>query len=245
MVDARRPRHVGPGARRRPPRRAGDVLARGDAATRDRRLRARADAGHPPRRAAGRPQRLDARLPGRPPRRPGQRHRGGRCSPTRPPASTRATSPSRSSRATPTPRTPGRLRGARPSPSRRRRSGVPGLWFWGNTAYDVRWHNDGVELRAMARGNVVTDRFELVARDAGRRPGLPPRRAARRRTPSGRVGQPPRVRDVRLHPHALRPRGRDPGRPPPLTASCAHTPCDTLDMLKSGIRRAGVAVREK
>jgi hypothetical protein len=41
-------------------------------------------------------------------------------------------------------------------------SDVPGLWFWGNTAYDVRWHNDGVEMRAMARGNVVTDRFELV-----------------------------------------------------------------------------------
>ncbi|MBD3925707.1 beta-lactamase family protein [Nocardioides cavernae] len=40
--------------------------------------------------------------------------------------------------------------------------GVPGLWFWGNTAYDVRWHNDGIETRAMARGNVVTDRFELV-----------------------------------------------------------------------------------
>lgn len=39
---------------------------------------------------------------------------------------------------------------------------VPGLWFWGNTAYDVRWHNDGLELRAMARGNVVTDRFEVV-----------------------------------------------------------------------------------
>ena len=40
--------------------------------------------------------------------------------------------------------------------------GVPGVWFWGNTAYDVRWHNEGLELRAMARGNVVTDRFELV-----------------------------------------------------------------------------------
>jgi hypothetical protein len=40
--------------------------------------------------------------------------------------------------------------------------GVPGLWFWGNTAYDVRWHNDGLELRAMARGGVVTDRFEVV-----------------------------------------------------------------------------------
>jgi CubicO group peptidase (beta-lactamase class C family) len=40
--------------------------------------------------------------------------------------------------------------------------GVPGLWFWGHTAYDVRWHNEGLELRAMARGNVVTDRFEVV-----------------------------------------------------------------------------------
>jgi len=40
--------------------------------------------------------------------------------------------------------------------------GVPGLWFWGNSAFDVRWHNDGLELRSMARGGVVTDRFELV-----------------------------------------------------------------------------------
>jgi hypothetical protein len=36
------------------------------------------------------------------------------------------------------------------------------VWFWGNSAYDVRWHNDGLELRSMARGGVVTDRFELV-----------------------------------------------------------------------------------
>ena len=40
--------------------------------------------------------------------------------------------------------------------------GVPGVWFWGNTAYDVRWHNEGLELRAMARRGVVTDRFDLV-----------------------------------------------------------------------------------
>ena len=53
------------------------VLVGGDAATRDRRLRARADAGHPPRWPAGGAQRLDARLPGRPPRRSRQRHRGG------------------------------------------------------------------------------------------------------------------------------------------------------------------------
>ncbi|RYB91708.1 class A beta-lactamase-related serine hydrolase [Nocardioides oleivorans] len=40
--------------------------------------------------------------------------------------------------------------------------GVPGLWFWGNSAYDVRWHNSGLELRPIARGGAVSDRFELV-----------------------------------------------------------------------------------
>ena len=39
--------------------------------------------------------------------------------------------------------------------------GVPGVWFWGNTAYDVRWHNEGLELRLLARGG-VQERFELV-----------------------------------------------------------------------------------
>ena len=41
-------------------------------------------------------------------------------------------------------------------------TGIPGVWFWGNTAYDVRWHNDGLELRSMAKGGLLTDRFELV-----------------------------------------------------------------------------------
>ncbi len=41
-------------------------------------------------------------------------------------------------------------------------SGVPGVWFWGNTAYDVRWHNEGLELRLMARGGLLKERFELV-----------------------------------------------------------------------------------
>jgi hypothetical protein len=36
------------------------------------------------------------------------------------------------------------------------------VWFWGNTAYDVRWHNEGLQLRLMARGGVVKERFELV-----------------------------------------------------------------------------------
>lgn len=37
---------------------------------------------------------------------------------------------------------------------------VPGLWFWGNTAIEVRWHNDRLELRPVGRG-VVSDRFAL------------------------------------------------------------------------------------
>ena len=40
--------------------------------------------------------------------------------------------------------------------------GIPGVWFWGNTAYDVRWHNDGLELRLMALGGLLRERFELV-----------------------------------------------------------------------------------
>jgi len=40
--------------------------------------------------------------------------------------------------------------------------GVPGVWFWGNTAYDVRWDNDGLELRLMARSGLLKERFELV-----------------------------------------------------------------------------------
>lgn len=40
--------------------------------------------------------------------------------------------------------------------------GVPGVWFWGNTAYDVRWHNEGLELRLMTRGGLLKERFELT-----------------------------------------------------------------------------------
>ena len=58
--------------------------------------------------------------------------------------------------------------GARPTPWRPTVAlpddvvGVPGVWFWGNTAYDVRWHNDGLELRLMARGGALSERFEPV-----------------------------------------------------------------------------------
>ncbi len=56
----------------------------------------------------------------------------------------------------------------RPAPWRPTRAlpddvvGVPGVWFWGNTGYDVRWHNEGLELRLMARGGLLKERFELV-----------------------------------------------------------------------------------
>jgi len=40
--------------------------------------------------------------------------------------------------------------------------GVPGVWFWGNTAYEMRWHNDGLELRPLALGGTLWERFELT-----------------------------------------------------------------------------------
>lgn len=38
--------------------------------------------------------------------------------------------------------------------------GVPGLWFWGNSATEFRWHRGGLDLHASAIGR-HTDRFEL------------------------------------------------------------------------------------
>jgi CubicO group peptidase (beta-lactamase class C family) len=38
---------------------------------------------------------------------------------------------------------------------------LPGLWFWGNTAYEARWHNDGLDLRALVPPD-RTERFVLV-----------------------------------------------------------------------------------
>ena len=112
---------------------------------------------------ARRPHRLDAGLPGRPVRRPATAASGWRCS-------TNATTGHRPARprpgahrGDPTPRTPGRLRGARPSRSRRRRTSVLGYWHWGNSAYEVRWHNDGSRCGATWRAATsVTDQFELA-----------------------------------------------------------------------------------
>ena len=40
--------------------------------------------------------------------------------------------------------------------------GVPGLWFWGNTALEARWHNSGLDLRSLANSPRRGDRFEVV-----------------------------------------------------------------------------------
>ena len=39
--------------------------------------------------------------------------------------------------------------------------GLPGLWFWGNTAVELRWHNEGLDLRALATPSREPWRFEL------------------------------------------------------------------------------------
>lgn len=38
--------------------------------------------------------------------------------------------------------------------------GLPGLWFWGNSAHEARWHNDGLDLVALT--GTMRDRFVLV-----------------------------------------------------------------------------------
>jgi hypothetical protein len=39
--------------------------------------------------------------------------------------------------------------------------GLPGLWFWGNTAVEMRWNNEGLDLRALATPSREPWRFEL------------------------------------------------------------------------------------
>jgi CubicO group peptidase (beta-lactamase class C family) len=41
--------------------------------------------------------------------------------------------------------------------------GLPGLWFWGNTAVELRWHNHGLDLHSLATPDRSAWRFELVA----------------------------------------------------------------------------------
>lgn len=42
--------------------------------------------------------------------------------------------------------------------------GVPGLWFWGNSAIEFRWHHEGLDLHSLAT-RTHTDRFELVGEE--------------------------------------------------------------------------------
>jgi hypothetical protein len=46
---------------------------------------------------------------------------------------------------------------------------ILGLWFWGNTAGELRWQNERLELRALNSAEVA-DAFEL--RDDGRLVGV-------------------------------------------------------------------------
>ena len=121
--------------------------------------------------------------------------------------------------------------------------GVPGLWFWGNSAHEARWHNGGLDLTPLAAFGSQQRPVRAARRPSGRRRRLPPGRDAPAAPTPRRDGGAPRVRDLDLHAHAVRPGGADPRRTPgpPVT----YIACETLDMLKSGTRRAGVAVREK
>ena len=53
-------------------------------------------------------------------------------------------------------------------------AGLPGLWFWGNSAVEARWHNDGLDLRALTapggRSRFVLREGRLVGVD-GYHPG--------------------------------------------------------------------------
>ncbi|QZY27712.1 serine hydrolase domain-containing protein [Nocardioides coralli] len=40
-------------------------------------------------------------------------------------------------------------------------AGLPGLWFWGNSALELRWHNEGLDLRSLAVPDRAGERFEL------------------------------------------------------------------------------------
>ena len=40
--------------------------------------------------------------------------------------------------------------------------GVPGLWFWGNSAIELRWHNEGLDLHALATPGGEPWRFERL-----------------------------------------------------------------------------------
>ena len=42
-----------------------------------------------------------------------------------------------------------------------------GHWYWGNSAYEVRWHNDRLEWRDLARGAVAEQFGKVEGRIVG------------------------------------------------------------------------------
>ena len=67
--------------------------------------------------------------------------------------------------------------------------GLPGLWFWGNSATEVRWHNSRLELRPLALPGAGR-RLRADGRRARRARRLPPRRD-RCTSYAGRTGRSP------------------------------------------------------
>ena len=155
-------------------------------------------AGAVVRRHAGRPHRLDARLPGHAVRRPAHPRRRGR--------------PDQRHHRLQRPRArPGAARRphARPGRAVGADDEVPGwaaellgYWHWGNSAFEVRWTNEQLEWRDLARSTTaetfVHDGDRIVG-TAGYHHGETLHVVRRRR----RVDRPPRLRDLRLHPRAL------------------------------------------
>ncbi len=118
---------------------------------------------------------------------------------------------------------------------------VLGVWHWGNTALAFAYDGTHLTVTSLATGN-QTMRFR--SRDDGTFVGVSGYHHGETlqvvRDADGGVSH-LIVRHLRLHPRALRPARPDPRRG--VTAD--QLARLTLDMLKSGTRNAGIAVREK
>ena len=151
--------------------------------------------------------------------------------------------------------------------ARRRSRELLGVWHWGNTAYAFAW--DGREVVGVRRSVRRRRGAPVRAADDGtlrRHPRLPPRRDAAtsyaattaasatwcaRRSSTPATPYDPTAPIPGGHPHELTPSSRCAtrlrclGAAPACTASAVSWAWETVDMLKSGTRRAGVAVRGK
>ena len=209
-------------------------------------LRPRLPGDLQPRPGAGRPRRLDAGLLLRRrdrPRQPGRRDRADqrrlRPRPTcRSGWSTRRSTPSRRSRPS------GCRRASRCADDLR---DLVGIWHWGQAPTLLRVDGDGFTLgpvdsggRRMAFSRTGPDTF-VGTRGYHAGETL---HVVRRR---GRVGLAPRGRDVRLHPHALRPGRADPRRPPGLDTGelRSRTACRARRRWRRTSLRSGCWVRRR